>query len=176
MENLKISGRLPEGLKREEARAWVHACRCILEFHKKSLSPDCKQYNSETGEHDDANTIMLFFQKRPMVEGEECGGWAMHQSRTIVVSNSAGRDSALQIILHEILHLYCVWDGGQEWPTSTLTHRLLPEVYKIYAALTNNVYKRAAWLAHGKLSYARTIEEDDYNPQQYESIKQEESA
>ena len=71
------------------------------------------------------------------------------------------------VILHEILHLYCEWEGGQEWATSTLTARLKRDVYEIYLTLKKNVYKRAAWIAHGQLSYKRSKCEDTYNDVQW---------
>lgn len=143
-------------ISREEARAWITASFMVLEFH--NLHPH--------GPH-----IHFSFKKKITVNGKNCDGEgnqyigvANRELRRASVSNVEEPQKMFTTILHEVIHLCAEFpDGGVEACTTTLCSRIKKDVARIAAILVRGTYKRAAAIAHTKISYAPKDGPDFYN-------------
>lgn len=132
-----------EGISKEEIRAIFHACDVILQYHNM---------NSKL------STIRIILTDEDMgytKTGLKVVGGAYIKTGIIKVSNKEKEFSnVVTISLHEMIHLYFEFpDGTKEKLTSTLTGKLKPDVVRIANILVENTYKRAAFIAHTKISY-----------------------
>lgn len=132
----KITGK-PLRVSREFVRAWLHASYCVLSYHKQD--PDCDCIKVEV---------------KQRVYGGNAGCWH-GDTDTIELDNSQDAEDMAATILHEMIHAMCGGFGAdvEEACTSTLCARLKADVEHIASCLLEGTYKRAAYLAHTKLSY-----------------------
>lgn len=158
---LKIKGKLPSYIKKEEVRAIIHATQSVCDYHNKSRSPREVKLTL-------VNTVEELG-KNPLTGGSNWG-WARWSDNSMAVYNGVKEKSAfITVLIHEMLHLCIRHEGGQERPTSTLTARLHPIIVDIAKTLAKGTYKRAAWFAHCKISYKRTEDDDSYNKEQWDN-------
>lgn len=163
MKPIKFTGRRSRHMTLEEIRAYIHACCVVMEFHNRRLATKPTHLRV-------CFTTMKKLGSNDITGGGNAGRAHYGQCKMWIATDSIHNPRQLRtVLLHEILHLFCRWEGGQEWVTSTLTARLKRDVYRIYVTLKSNVYRRAAWIAHGQLSYKRTEEGDSYNEEQWKS-------
>ena len=165
---MKITGR-PTAVSLEFVRAWLHASLCVLAFHKRPVN--------ETG----LRVRILDLSKRVnRVTGGGVGGTACRAVSgetvvgTIELERTSKPDSMASIILHEVIHIACgdLGDHDNEHLCSTLTAKLKPEVAPLAQALLDGTYRRAAYLAHSKLSYKLPEGEGDrYNRAQWVKVR-----
>lgn len=148
MTQFTITGK-PTQCSREYVRAWLQASACVLAYHSKHL-PDglAIQFRDE---HELADAGMPYI-----------GRWDGDGNRVLLLRTLEPEDMATTI-LHELVHAACGYFGEEtdEKCCSTLTARLKAEVKKLAEPLLEGTYKRAAYLAHTKLSY--TVDEDRYD-------------
>jgi len=153
-----IKGKI-EGISKEEIRAIFHACDVVLQYH--NVTP---RFNTIT-------TIRIILTDEDMgytKTGLKVVGEAYIKAGIIKVSNKEKEFSDIVTIsLHEMIHLYFEFpDGTKEKLTSTLTGKLKPDVVRITNILVENTYKRAAYIAHTKISY-KPEGKDFYDQTQY---------
>lgn len=130
--NIRLTGK-PKHVSREEVRAWIWATLSVLAYHNKSLQ----------------RKITVAF-----VAHLDCDGkW--YTNGCIKIRNFLTPNDTWTTIVHELIHECCggFEEDSDEKCTSTLTARMKVEIAPIAQLLLNNTYKRAAWLAHTKLSY-----------------------
>jgi len=148
MEPIKITGKAVH-VSREEARAWIHATLCVLAFHNKPL----------------LRPIHISFVA-------QLGSTALWiPSGRIKILNWVEADAIFTSIVHELIHECCgdFEEDSDEKCTSTLTARMKQEIAPIAQRLLDGTYKRAAWIAHTKISYRRNPafhQFDYYDPDQ----------
>jgi len=137
----KIKGK-PSDCSREYVRAWLHASAVVLAYHNKILPSD---------------TLVVLVEDLDLM-----GSWTPGLSRMELRANLDPEDMATTI-LHEIIHAACGSFGTntEEKCCSTLCSKLKPEVHKLAQVLIDGTYKRAAYIAHTKLSYI--TDEDHYD-------------
>ncbi len=153
MTRFSIKGR-PTRCSTEYVRAWLHASACVLAYHNKVLPPvidvDLKP-------------------KIPNVANNIIGMWVV-DSNWMILKKDLPPEKMATAILHEMIHAAC-GDFGKntdEKCCSTLTARLKPHVHALAQPLIDDTYRRAAFIAHTKLSYV--VEEDHYDRDQYRSV------
>ena len=165
-QTIDIAGKLPSYIKKEEVRAVMLATVTVCSYHGHSqLCGDDRiklvltKTVKELGKND--------------LTGGKCWGWAKNdlsvwdKYEIAVWRGIPDKDQFITVLIHEILHICCKHDGGQEQPTSTLTDKLKPMVVAIANTLCVGVYQRAAWFAHCKIAYKRTRKKDAYNDKQW---------
>jgi hypothetical protein len=138
----EIKGNI-EGISKEEIRAVFHACDVILQYH--NVRPLC-----------DIITVKLTNEDLGLTKtGDKVVGNANIKECIIKIINEKRTFSSfVTIALHEMIHLYFRFpDGIEEKLTSTLTSKLKSDVVRILNILVENTYKRAAFIAHTKISY-----------------------
>tara|TARA_Y100000310_G_C20548022_1_gene746591 strand:+ start:360 stop:1181 length:822 start_codon:yes stop_codon:yes gene_type:complete len=155
----KINGKAKH-LSKEEIRAILVACDSVLSYHNLHPAVDEITVSLSKLKHLPGRTKV----------GSKVAGRADWKAGKIRVVNRYKFQPMVTLILHEMIHVYCQFpDCTEEKCTSTLTNRLKETVGKVYEVLADNVYQRAAWIAHTKLSYQVGEGEDDfYDDSQYD--------
>ena len=155
-----LSGK-PSKVSREFVRAWLHASRTILEYHKRPLGGPIRVRLV-------SKSRMSKVQVGDQAGEKAAGTWSVSK-RTMKLRRGQGRESMATVILHEMVHA-CCGDFGEsnEHCTSTLTAKLKPAVAALAQVLLDGTYQRAAFLAHTKLSYQ--VDEDRYNDDQFDRV------
>lgn len=144
-------------VSREQVRAFLAASYAVLGFH--NLHP--------------RKTVTVRFKKdcgRTMVGTVATGGYHRKKNEIELLESISGPDDMLTTCLHEAIHSV-IWFPAYtlEKCTSTLTARLKDDVAKLAQILLDNTYKRAAFLAHTRLSY-RARRGDHYDDAQYREV------
>ena len=146
-----------EGISKEEIRAVFHACDVILQYH--NVRPLCDIITVKLTSEDLGLTVA------GNANIKECIIKIINKKRTF--------SSFVTVALHEMNHLYFRFpDGIEEKLTSTLTGKLKPDVIRIANILVENTYKRAAFIAHTKISY-KPKGDDFYDQNQYHKNHEE---
>jgi len=144
----------PLEVSREFVRAWLWASACVLSFHNK---------NETWG----ALKVELI----PPTETRdfEWGLW-IEDTRTMRLRDDMDAELMATTILHEMIHALCGYfgDNTNEKCTSTLTAKLKPDVAKLAQVLVDGTYRRAAYIAHTKLSYK--VDHDHYDQSEDEPV------
>ena len=137
-------------VSREAVRAWLWASLTILGYH--NLLPA---------------TAGVLVRIRRKVKNN-CQGLATRSTGEVELRADLHPQAMFTTILHEMIHICADFpDGTEEACTSTLCSRLKQDVSSIAHYLVHNTYKRAAAIAHCKISYPpRNGQEDFYNPQE----------
>ena len=146
---LKIKGR-PENISLEEARSWIWASLVVLQYHK--LEPKHQ-------------VVTVRFKKN--LRNNDMGQ-AHYDLSWIDMRTNLSEQESLTTILHETIHI-CVRfkEGSVEACTTTLCSKIKRDVAMIAAVLLHNTYRRAAALAHCKMSYRPGPgQEDFYNKEE----------
>lgn len=144
----------PTKISKEEFRALAHACQTILEYHKLKTPRLCAIQIV-------AQTVLDADHKDKSAAGDYD-----HLEGLIRVTEGYDWSAMATILLHEMIHAYIFNTTGYEKVTSTLTARLKPDVIALANILVANTYKRAAYIAHTKISY-RPKKKDFYDDDQY---------
>ena len=148
-----------EHVSSEFIRGWAWAARAVLGFHKMTES--------------------CFGQTVRVADLSE-GGWAGQCIREpngpdtcikvplILLDKDNDPELMATTIVHEFINAMCgnFGVGTEEKCTSTLTARLKPEIKVLADQLIEGTYKRAAHIAHTKMSY-RTGDGDYYDKAQH---------
>lgn len=135
----------PSHCSREYVRAWLQASACVLAYHNKILPP----------------VVRVEFVD--FINEGVAGQWSPTSHKITLLRNLRPEQMAT-VILHEVIHAAC-GDDTDEKCCSTLTARLKPEVQLLAQPLVDRTYKRAAFIAHTKLSYV--TDEDHYDKDQW---------
>jgi len=161
MANLDIKGS-PKQISKEELRAMVSSAAMVMEFHNHELI-------------DGKNTITVQLKpgkklKGKTKTGKDVVGRAYWKKAKIAIPRNMGLQKTFSVCTHEVIHLYKRFPPNtSEKCTSTLVAKLKPDIAQIYDAIVRDIYKRAAYIAHTKISYT-TDEEDHYDPAQHDEI------
>ena len=165
MASFKIIGK-PTKISKEELRAMLSAISIVLEFHNKTL-------------YEDMGTIKVKLKPRTKFGTAEkskkkskAWGTAWWQRREIHLIEDANFDQMMTLAIHEVIHLYVRLDDSHiEKGTDILTNRLKPTVARIYEVLIDNVYQRAGYIAHLKISYFPEGHKDEYDKSSWEKVE-----
>ena len=137
-------------VSKEFVRAWAHASVAVLSYHNHPLTRPI--------------TITI----KPLNRG--IAGLHYRADGRIELCSRNSREQMATTILHEFIH-ECFGDfgaGTNERCTSTLTARLKGDVQVLAAQLLEGTYRRAAYIAHTKMSYrAAAGAGDSYDQDQY---------
>lgn len=137
-------------------RAWFHASQCVLAFHGKLLP----------------ETITVRLLQHPIDDDEDDtqGIW-FPSVREIHLVRSLEPEPMATTILHEVIHAACgdFGEGTDEKCCSTLTAKLKPDVALLAQPLIDRTFRRAAFLAHTRISYP-TDDGDHYDPNQWTQV------
>lgn len=145
--NIQWKGR-PDACSFEFVRACLGATICILRFHNMKGPDD------------------LLVQFVPVVDGDRTLA-GISRGRHIELARGLATELMATTIIHELIHEFANFgEGTDEKCTSTLTARLKPEIVKIAQVLVDGTYKRAAYLAHTKMTY-RAAGDDHYDEAQW---------
>lgn len=142
----------PTTVSKEFVRAWLHATACVLAYHGKPAP--------------EGITVRFWF----LLYGAADGTWEA-DTLTITLQRDLDSEAMATSIVHEMIHA-CLGDFGEgtdEKCTSTLTARLKPEIKVLADQLLEGTYRRAAYLAHTKLSY-RSDAGDYYDSAQEQPV------
>ena len=176
---IKVTGKMPDHTTREETRAVVCAAAMLLQYHNRELIAD--ELAADTGlvrlSQIHVSVVSRIgprqSQSDPALKVKKPAGDARpYLAKIRILREQVGRDddekkaSFATVLIHEVLHLFADWERD-EWTTSTLTANLKADVMGLAIILAANTYRRAAWLAHGKISYAKGGK-DAYNDAQFE--------
>jgi len=144
-----------EHVSREQIRAFLTASYAVLGFHnlfprgtvKVRLIKDCGLTR---------------------LNGTPAGGVYHHKNNQIDLKSTIKcPDNLLTVCLHEAIHSVILFpEHTLEKCTSTLTSKLKLDVSAIAQMLLDNTYRRAAYIAHTKLSYV-TKKGDHYDDRQF---------
>lgn len=145
-----ITGR-PARVSREQLRAFLHAAEAVFGFH---------------GWYPDA-TLEVLVRARGLDDNFDGCWWPA--CSTIQLRPSLGPEPMLTAVVHEYIHACRRFQVSEEKIVSTLTARMKPDVAKLAAVLLDGTYRRAAFIAHTKLSYP-TAGPDFYDPAQHEPV------
>ena len=149
----------PEHVSKEEVRAMAQATAAVLEYHNLKIA---------TGASDITIRIVSKIPGTCRVGGQPIGGQATRSQRLIKVLARFEHEEMFNAVIHEMIHLYMSMpERCIEKCTSTLTGKLLPDIAKLYTVLVDGVYRRAAYIAHTRLSYRPDVE--DYYDTSYET-------
>lgn len=134
----------PEKVSREQVRAFLHASLAVLSYHNR---------------HPCRTPILVVFRKGLA----DWGLWRPFVSR-IDLRSDLDHEEMLTTCLHEVIHA-CIRfpEETKEKCTSTLCSKLKSDVAQIAELLVKNAYRRAAFIAHTKMSYAAK-NGDHYDP------------
>jgi hypothetical protein len=135
-------------VSREQVRAFLYASFSVLAFHSRPPR------------------MALAVRVKPLnVHGQYFRG----MNRIELDADNSPEDM-LTTCLHEMIHACLTFpEGTDEKCTSTLCARLKPDVAALAAILVKGTYKRAAYLAHTKLSYVAR-DGDRYDPAEDDPI------
>jgi len=176
-------------VSKEEIRAILHATDAMLSFHNKfpvkrsnkgardAFEVECDITGFSRGWFTPATTVTLTLTDEDLgvCEKSESGkakavGTAWWKEARMKVKKNLKYDSMFTVIIHEMIHLYFWFHSHKtEVCTSTLTARLKPYIADMMNILVEDTYKRAGYIAHCKLSYAKDAHRngDHYNKDQY---------
>jgi len=144
-----IHGR-PRHVSLEQLRAFLTASLMVLGYHK--LDPRILP-------------IMVRIRRKLDVAGRYHHAIGLMELRA-----DLDPEEMLTVVLHETIHACARFPSGtEEKCVSTLTARMKPDVLRIADILLHGTYKRAAFLAHAKLSYVARAG-DFYDPAQHKRI------
>lgn len=151
---MKLKGK-PLKVSREQVRAFLHASLTVLGYH--NLTP---RWPLKVSIVKRINVICI--------DGNSAVG--LHCQGVIKLLSSLDAEVMLMTCLHECIHACASFpDGTEEKCVSTLTARLKPDVSRIAAVLLEGTYKRAAFIAHTKISYQAT-DGDFYDEAQHTPV------
>ena len=162
VKKFNIKGKI-EGISKEEIRAIFHACDVILQYHNVT-----SKYNTITVLLTDEDLGKTEYVKDGFKVVSTVVGRACIREGIIKVSTEVNTFTKFTTVsLHEMIHFYFEFpDECEEKLTSTLTGKLKPDVIRIANILVENTYKRAAYIAHTKISY-KPKGNDFYDNEQY---------
>lgn len=148
-------------VSKEAFRAMLHATAVVLEYHNKT--PPWHTIKVELVQKKQAKKKLGRCRK----VDSAAAGWANRFEGKIAIANWKQFDELFTIVIHELIHIYFPWgDNECEALTCTLTNRLKPTIAEVYETLVDDVYSRAAFLAHTKMSY-KPKGEDGYRDEQW---------
>lgn len=131
---------------RLQVRAFLQASYTVLGFH--GLYP--------------SQTVRVELVKNLFLHDVKCiGVWF---PGVIQLDRDNDPETMLTACLHEAIHSVIAFpDGTDEKCTSTLCARLKPDVHRVAEILLENIYQRAAYIAHTKIAYV--AKDGDYYDQ-----------
>jgi len=139
---MKIIGK-PTKVSKEEVRSIIEATYTILRYHNVTKIQRVKSIELVAEFHDDR-------------QGDWCNGY-------IRVLRSLEYSDMVATLMHEIFHEFFESEFGSEKIVSSLTAKLKTDVVKIANILVENIYRRAGYFAHSKISYIPKKGKDGYN-------------
>ena len=164
MATFKIIG-TPTKISKEELRAMLSAISIVLEFHNKTLGDNMGVIKVKLKSRD------KFGIARKSKKKSRAWGTAWWMKREIHLIDDADFDQMMTLAIHEVIHLYIRLDDSHiEKGTDILTNRLKPTVARIYEVLIDNVYQRAGYIAHLKISYFPEGYKDEYDKSSWEKV------
>ncbi|MEN9677408.1 MAG: hypothetical protein RIS76_3304 [Verrucomicrobiota bacterium] len=137
----------------EQFRSFVYASLMLLAFHKRTPPPHVTIKLSKT------------------LERSLMGRCRKNDDRALIeIRHNLDHDKMLTTVFHEIIH--CCFDfemGADEACTTQLNAELKPTVIKLADILADNVYRRAAFIAHTQIHYPKLARKvgDYYDPAEY---------
>ena len=143
----------------EFIRAWSWATRAVLGFH--NMTQAC--FGME----------VLVTELEEGVAGRSTrypnGTEVVIEAPLISLDKDNSAEQMATVIVHEFIHAMCgdFGEGTNEKCTSTLTAKLKPEVQVLANQLLEGTYRRAAFIAHTKMSYKAT-DGDHYDESQFD--------
>lgn len=152
----KFNGR-PDKLAMEEVTSIFYATDCVLKAHGYGYEIDY---------------VNVSFRK--CIDDLTTVGQCQTATRTILLRKDNDFNVMLTTIIHEMIHLYCMWNHEtekEEYLTSTLTGKIKKDVLKIANVLMKGKYQRAAFFAHMKIAYEKQVKEDQYNDDQFKQVR-----
>jgi len=154
MWNICIKGK-PQNISKEECRAWAWASLTVLCYH--NLHP--------------INPTLTYHFKKKRLNPEGAIGLAYRDLGLVEIKADIEPQIMFSVILHETIHL-CVEfpEGTVEACTSTLVNRFKDDVASLAKVLLDGTYKRAAAIAHCKITYPPKDGVDFYNRSQYDHV------
>ena len=165
MASFKIVG-TPVKISKEELRAMLSAISIVLEFHNKTLIDDLGTIKVKLKSRD------KFGKAHKSKNKSKAWGTAWWKRREIHLIEDADFDQMMTLAIHEVIHLYIRLDDSHiEKGTDLLTNRLKPTVARIYEALIDNVYQRAGYIAHLKISYFPEGSKDEYDKSSWDKAE-----
>jgi len=142
---IKFIGRA-KNISREEARAWVWASLTVLGYHNFCPIVPALTYHF----------------KSKLNDKDDCG-LAYRAIGKAEIKNGMEDQETFTTILHETIHLCIEFPAGTvEACTTKLCAKIKRDVADIAFALVEGTYKRAAALAHCKISYPPKNGQEDY--------------
>jgi hypothetical protein len=144
-----------EQVSSEFIRAWAWATRAVLGFH--NMTESCFGQTVRVTDLSDDGWEGFY---EPYPNGRNT---AIVVPRISLHKGNSSEAMATAIV-HEFIHAMCgdFGEGTDEKCTSTLTAKLKPEVKVLADQLLDGTYRRAAFIAHTKLSYRNAEGEEDY--------------
>lgn len=141
----------PTGVSREQLRAFLSAAAIVLAYHGWTPS----------------NTVCVKLRRRlPVANADGVYQRTERGAHYIFLFSDLGPEAMLTTVVHEWIHACRSFpEGTEEKIVSTLTARLKPDVHRVARVLLNGTYRRAAYLAHARLSYV-TKNGDHYDRDQ----------
>jgi hypothetical protein len=143
----------------EFIRAWCWATRAVLGFHNMTQACFGMEVLVTTLERPVAGLMTRYPHGRDTAI----------TAPLISLDKRCRAEGMATVIVHEFIHAMCgdFGEGTDEKCASTLTAKLKPEVQVLADQLLEGTYRRAAFIAHTKMSYKATGE-DHYDDSQYD--------
>jgi hypothetical protein len=151
-----IRGRA-EHVSREQIRSFLHASLCVLAYH--GIVPN-------------AGGLIVRVRRMKILaaDGTPAAGSCDWKWGIIILDKGNDREQMLTTCLHEVIHACLQFPKDtEEKCVSTLTARLKPDVARIAHTLLDGTYRRAANIAHTRMSY-RARNGDHYDPAQHDPV------
>jgi len=157
-----------ENVSSEFIRAWAWAARAVLGFHNMSESPAGQVVRVCVLEPGTAGLHEAFSAR---IKSTSFHGPSICKVSLISLAKGNSPEDMAMAIVHEFVHAMCgnFGEDTNEKCTSTLTAKLKPDIKVLADLLIDGTYRRAAYIAHTKLSY-RTEDGDYYDNAQHEDL------
>jgi hypothetical protein len=141
---------------REEIRAWAYATGAVLSYHNLPIPRE------------------VAIRVRARWDDCTAGEWFPDKNEAWVLK-TLGKQKLITVVIHELVHSardFGVEDRCDEKCVSTLTARIKKDVVRLATVLQRNTYRRAAYIAHTKLSYRKTSVAgcDEYNREEDKKV------
>ncbi|KAB2638535.1 MAG: hypothetical protein DVB25_07550 [Verrucomicrobia bacterium] len=155
---IKIIG-TAKHVSKEQLRAFIHATAILLSYHNQDqpwkiiveLYPKLNEFMSIHGEQvgDCVNYPITV-----NITGETRASTKKMKYAVIRLLRSLEPEVMLTTCVHEVIHAFMTFPPDtSEACTTRLCAKIKPDVNQIAKILLNNTYKRAAYIAHTKISY-----------------------
>lgn len=137
----------------QEVRALLQATRTVMEYH--NIEPRSRE----------VLTVKFVHQ----LDDLDANGEANYLTNTVSLLTTSDFDELATVVVHEMVHMHFPFHHSEaEKLTSTLTARIKGDVIAIANMLVANSQRRAAYIAHTKITY-KPASADYYDMDQYHS-------